>query len=70
LLMLGELRALGGFLLRLSALSAAQLFTRQFLMKRLATIDADLAAFIFSAHNVDCGEPRLWLAKVLSPSGL
>jgi hypothetical protein len=41
----------GGLLLRLSALRAAQLFTRQFLMKGLATIDADLAAFIFSAHT-------------------
>ena len=33
-------------------------------MERLATIDADLAAFIFSAHTLDCGEPRLRLAKV------
>jgi hypothetical protein len=41
---------LGGFLLRLSALGAAQLFTGQFLVKRLATIDADLAALVFSAH--------------------
>jgi hypothetical protein len=30
----------------------------------LATIDADLAAFIFSAHTHDCGERRLCLAKV------
>jgi hypothetical protein len=33
-------------------------------VERLATIDADLAAFIFSAHGVDCGEPSLRLAKV------
>jgi hypothetical protein len=42
--------ASGGLLLRLSTLGAAELFTRQFLVKGLATIDADLAAFIFSAH--------------------
>jgi hypothetical protein len=40
----------GGLLLGLSALRAAELFTRQFLMKGLATIDTNLAAFIFSAH--------------------
>jgi hypothetical protein len=55
---------LGGLLLGLAALGAAQLFARQFLVERLATIDADLAAFIFSAHTLDCGEPRLRLAKV------
>ena len=33
-------------------------------MERLATIDTDLAAFVFSAHTLDCGEPRLRLAKV------
>src|SRR5690242_20257791 len=44
-------RRSGGFLLRLSALGAAQLFTGQFLVKGLATIDANLAAFIFSAHR-------------------
>ena len=56
----------GGFLLRLSALGTAQLFARQFLMEGLATIDANLAAFIFSAHVLNCGEPRLHLAKVVS----
>ena len=55
---------LGGLLFRLSALGAAQLFTRQLFVERLATIDADLAAFVFSAHTLDCGEPRLRLAKV------
>jgi hypothetical protein len=55
----------GGFLLRLSALGTAQLFARQFLVKGLATIDADLAALIFSAHGLNCGEPRLYLAKVI-----
>jgi hypothetical protein len=54
----------GGFLFSLSALGAAKLFAGQFLVKGLATIDADLAAFIFSAHTYDCGEPRLHLAKV------
>jgi len=56
----------GGFLLGLSALGAAELFAGQFLVKCLATIDADLAAFIFSAHTYDCGEPRHYLAKVRS----
>jgi hypothetical protein len=41
---------LGGFLFRLSALGAAQLFTCQFLVEGLATVDADLAALVFSAH--------------------
>src|SRR5262249_17672758 len=54
----------GRFLLRLPALGAAQLFTRQFLVEGLATVDTDLAAFIFSAHALDCGEPSLCLAKV------
>ena len=54
----------GGFLFRLSALRTAQLFTRQLFMKGLATNNADLAAFVFSAHTYDCGEPRLSLAKV------
>jgi hypothetical protein len=40
----------GCFLFGLSALGAAQFFAGQFFVKRLATIDADLAAFIFSAH--------------------
>jgi hypothetical protein len=40
----------GSLLFRLSALRAAQFFARQFLMEGLATIDADLAAFVFSAH--------------------
>src|SRR5260370_42657597 len=64
LLLLLRESLLGGLLLRLAALGAAQLFTRQFLVERLATVDADLAAFIFSAHTLDCGEPRLRLAKV------
>ena len=55
---------LGGLFLSLSALGAAQLFARQLFVERLATIDADLAAFVFSAHTLDCGEPRLRLAKV------
>ncbi len=55
---------LGGLLLSLAALGAAQLFTCQFFVERLATIDADLAALVFSAHTLDCGEPRLRLAKV------
>jgi hypothetical protein len=57
-------RASGGFLFRLPALGAPQLFARQLLVKGLATVDADLAALIFSAHVLDCGEPRLCLAKV------
>jgi hypothetical protein len=60
---------LGGLLLGLSALGATQLFTRQFFVERLATIDADLAAFVFSAHTLDCGEPRLYLAKVSARAG-
>jgi len=60
---------LGGLLLGLSALGATQLFTGQLLVERLATIDADLAAFIFSAHTLDCGEPRLSLAKVSAQPG-
>src|ERR1700687_3633827 len=60
---------LGGLLFRLPALGAAQLFTRQLFVERLATIDADLAAFIFSAHTLDCGEPRLYLAKVSAQPG-
>jgi hypothetical protein len=54
----------GGLLLCLSALRTAELFTRQLLVEGLATIDADLAAFIFSAHVLDCGEPSLYLAKL------
>jgi hypothetical protein len=40
----------GGLLLRLAALGAAQLFAREFFVKGLATGNADLAAFVFSAH--------------------
>src|SRR3954449_11314871 len=40
----------GGLLFRLSALGATELFAGQLLVKRLATVDANLAAFIFSAH--------------------
>ncbi|MBV9327906.1 MAG: hypothetical protein JO352_29685 [Chloroflexi bacterium] len=40
----------GGLFFCLSALGAAQFFAGQLLVERLATIDADLAAFIFSAH--------------------
>jgi hypothetical protein len=54
----------GRFLFRLSALGTAQLFARQFFVEGLATVDADLAAFVFSAHALDCGEPSLHLAKV------
>jgi hypothetical protein len=38
-------------------------------VERLATIDANLAAFIFSAHGLDCGEPSLFLAKVSAQAG-
>ena len=41
---------LGGLLFRLPALGTAQLCTRQLLVKGLATVDADLAALVFSAH--------------------
>src|SRR3954451_19103011 len=41
----------GGFLFRLAALGAAQLFARQFFVERLAAIDANLTAFVFSAHT-------------------
>jgi hypothetical protein len=40
----------GSLLFRLSALRAAEFFACQFLVEGLATIDADLAAFVFSAH--------------------
>ena len=60
---------LGGFLFRLSALGATQLFTRQLFVEGLATVDADLAALVFSAHTLDCGEPSLHLAKVLAQPG-
>jgi hypothetical protein len=40
----------GGLLFRLSALGATQFFAGELFVERLATIDANLAALIFSAH--------------------